>query len=257
MRIFEGFDHSGEIVRPVATIGSYDGVHIGHRHILALLQQTAAQRDGETTLITFHPHPRQVLHPDEPLFLLNTLSEKLELLESPRYRQRDSGSLYVGLQSHLRHRFRHHYLVRSTACRHPDRGAITTTWDMTRPVTARPCANGVSRRASVSKRCRANWSAPKKSAQRSSEARSPRSHATGAQYLGAPYPLHGVLHGDRLTEVDPIKLLPPPGRYPIQWTSTFHPTPLHDTLIVEEARQLRLQGLLSDFPDAPIAVKFQ
>ncbi len=257
MRIFEGFDHSGEIVRPVATIGSYDGVHIGHRHILALLQQTAAQRDGETTLITFHPHPRQVLHPDEPLFLLNTLSEKLELLESLGIDNVILVPFTLAFSRISATDFVHHYLVDQL---HVDTLIVGYNHHLGHDQTGNSTTLrqwGIQAGFRVEEMPRQLVGAEKVSSTvvRGQIAQGAMQQA--AQYLGAPYPLHGVLHGDRLTEVDPIKLLPPPGRYPIQWTSTFHPTPLHDTLIVEEARQLRLQGLLSDFPDAPIAVKFQ
>jgi len=65
----------------VVTIGTFDGVHTGHQQILALMQEEAKKIDGETVIITFDPHPRQVIAARQTaLFLLNSLQEKIELL---------------------------------------------------------------------------------------------------------------------------------------------------------------------------------
>lgn len=63
----------------VITIGSFDGVHLGHLQIINQLKETAAAINGETVIITFHPHPRKVVSSKE-FFILNTLEEKTELL---------------------------------------------------------------------------------------------------------------------------------------------------------------------------------
>ncbi len=69
--------------RPVVTIGTFDGVHSGHRKVLDRLKKIASGIRGETVVFTFHPHPRQVVSPGEKnLRLLNTLDEKVELLRS-------------------------------------------------------------------------------------------------------------------------------------------------------------------------------
>ena len=66
----------------VITIGTFDGLHNGHRKIIELMQSEAARVDGETVIITFDPHPRQVVAKEKaPLFLINILEEKIELLE--------------------------------------------------------------------------------------------------------------------------------------------------------------------------------
>jgi riboflavin kinase/FMN adenylyltransferase len=66
----------------VLTIGTFDGVHIGHQKILLRLREVADAIRGEVTLLTFHPHPRLVLYPDQKdLQLLTTLEEKKKLLE--------------------------------------------------------------------------------------------------------------------------------------------------------------------------------
>ncbi len=66
----------------VVTIGTFDGVHIGHQQIIQQLKATAATVKGETVIITFHPHPRSIVGSfGGSVSLLNTLEEKIELLE--------------------------------------------------------------------------------------------------------------------------------------------------------------------------------
>ena len=66
----------------VLTIGTFDGVHAGHRAVIDVLSQKAEEIGGKTALLTFHPHPRVILHPDNHgLKLLNTMEERMELLE--------------------------------------------------------------------------------------------------------------------------------------------------------------------------------
>ncbi|WP_215226716.1 bifunctional riboflavin kinase/FAD synthetase [Echinicola shivajiensis] len=82
MKIYEGLDHFLPIKNAVVTSGTFDGVHLGHQKILARIRDIADQMDGETVLITFWPHPRLVLHPEEHnLRLLTTFEEKAKLLE--------------------------------------------------------------------------------------------------------------------------------------------------------------------------------
>ncbi len=66
----------------VVTSGTFDGVHVGHQTILERLKEIAARTGGETVVITFWPHPRFVLHPeDKSLKLLSTFEEKVALLK--------------------------------------------------------------------------------------------------------------------------------------------------------------------------------
>ena len=67
----------------VLTIGTFDGVHAGHRAVINVLKEKANKINGETALLTFSPHPRVVLHPDNHnLRLLNTMKEKKALLSN-------------------------------------------------------------------------------------------------------------------------------------------------------------------------------
>lgn len=84
MKIFRSFDEARNIINPVVTTGSFDGVHIGHKTILNRLRMLAEKYNGESVLITFDPHPRKVLYPDtagKDLKLINSQEEKLDLLE--------------------------------------------------------------------------------------------------------------------------------------------------------------------------------
>src|SRR4030042_6419520 len=84
MKVYSGSEKAGEVPSPVITVGSFDGVHAGHRVILARLKRIANRVGGETMLVTFHPHPRKVLYPDSAgrdLKLITTLEEKCMLLE--------------------------------------------------------------------------------------------------------------------------------------------------------------------------------
>jgi len=68
-------------INPVVTIGTFDGVHRGHRKVIAQLNSLAAKAGGESVIFTFYPHPRLVVSKQEHnLRLLTTLDEKIELL---------------------------------------------------------------------------------------------------------------------------------------------------------------------------------
>lgn len=71
-----------EIKNAIVSQGTFDGVHLAHKKIIERLKQIASIKDGQTVLITFEPHPRMVLFPDDHgLQLLSTLNEKIHLLE--------------------------------------------------------------------------------------------------------------------------------------------------------------------------------
>ena len=83
MEIHRSFETLGNIRNPVVTTGTFDGVHIGHKTILNRLRKLADEINGETVLITFHPHPRKVLYPDtkgKGLRLISSQREKIHLL---------------------------------------------------------------------------------------------------------------------------------------------------------------------------------
>jgi len=84
MQVHYSFDSLPVIPFPVVTVGSFDGVHVGHRVIINRLKILARQVAGSSVLITFHPHPRKVLYPNsagKDLSLINSQAEKIRLME--------------------------------------------------------------------------------------------------------------------------------------------------------------------------------
>jgi len=81
LRIYRDLEEYA-VEHAILTQGTFDGVHLGHRQILKRIIETAKNEGGESVLLTFHPHPRHVLFPDQdgPM-MLSTLSEKIEKLE--------------------------------------------------------------------------------------------------------------------------------------------------------------------------------
>ena len=84
MHIHYGPDNL-HIESPVVTMGSFDGVHKGHVKVIEGLKACARKWQGESVIITFDPHPREVLYPNEKRpGILTTLAEKAEILEIGR-----------------------------------------------------------------------------------------------------------------------------------------------------------------------------
>jgi len=84
MKIFKDINEVKLIRNAVVTTGSFDGVHIGHKAIIDRINKLAKEINGESVLITFYPHPRKVLYPDDEgksLKLICSQAEKIELLE--------------------------------------------------------------------------------------------------------------------------------------------------------------------------------
>jgi riboflavin kinase / FMN adenylyltransferase len=82
MQVHYNINQLPDFRNAVITIGTFDGVHLGHRQIINKLKDEARAANGETVIITFHPHPRKVVSSTIlGIRLINTLDEKLELLE--------------------------------------------------------------------------------------------------------------------------------------------------------------------------------
>lgn len=81
MKIVREFENYTENSPKVLSLGMFDGVHLGHISIINLLKSAANEKNLETALLSFWPHPRKVFNPNDDLKLLNTLDEKLYLLE--------------------------------------------------------------------------------------------------------------------------------------------------------------------------------
>lgn len=80
MNVFHNIADFRPGTNTVVTIGTFDGVHKGHRRVIEQVKATAARLGGESVLLTFFPHPRMVLFPNTEQLLLNTEEEKIALL---------------------------------------------------------------------------------------------------------------------------------------------------------------------------------
>ncbi len=80
MAIFYNTNDLPDFSNAVVTVGTFDGVHLGHRVILGEVVKQAKRSDGESVLLTFEPHPRKLLFPDQPLGIITPLQQKLELI---------------------------------------------------------------------------------------------------------------------------------------------------------------------------------
>jgi riboflavin kinase/FMN adenylyltransferase len=74
-------DFNSRIKKNIVTIGTFDGVHLGHKSILEKMKSTTLNNPYESLVLTFFPHPRMVLQQDSTIKLLNTIDEKANLLE--------------------------------------------------------------------------------------------------------------------------------------------------------------------------------
>jgi len=82
MQVHRDINNLPRFKNAVITIGTFDGVHSGHLQIIKQLTEEAEKINGESVIITFHPHPRMILSSEKTVLLLNTLDEKIELLET-------------------------------------------------------------------------------------------------------------------------------------------------------------------------------
>ncbi len=81
MKIFNSINDFSCTKKTVLTLGTFDGVHIGHRKILEKVTHNTENGKEESLVLTFFPHPRMVLQDQSEVKLLNTISEKIDLLE--------------------------------------------------------------------------------------------------------------------------------------------------------------------------------
>lgn len=83
MKLYQHINEFKKLDKAVVTIGTFDGLHLGHREIIQRLKELAQQTGGETVVLTFFPHPRMILRPeDHDIKLINTMPEKAELLRN-------------------------------------------------------------------------------------------------------------------------------------------------------------------------------
>ena len=80
MTIYNNINEFSSTDNTILTIGTFDGVHLGHQKVLERLTNTAIENNLKSTVLTFFPHPRTILNPDKPLKLINSVKERTELL---------------------------------------------------------------------------------------------------------------------------------------------------------------------------------
>lgn len=81
LKIFSSINEFVAVKKTILTLGTFDGVHLGHKSILNKVSQSTLNDTYESVVLTFFPHPRSVLQDKKELKLLNTIPEKIELLE--------------------------------------------------------------------------------------------------------------------------------------------------------------------------------
>ena len=81
LKIFHSINDFRSTKKTIITLGTFDGVHIGHKKILERVLQNTDGEQFESLVLTFFPHPRMVLQGDSDIKLLNTINEKIDLLQ--------------------------------------------------------------------------------------------------------------------------------------------------------------------------------
>lgn len=81
MKVIENYKNFTNSKKSIVTIGTFDGVHIGHQKIIEQLVETAKKNNSNSVLLTFFPHPRMVLQKDNSIRLINTIEERIEILQ--------------------------------------------------------------------------------------------------------------------------------------------------------------------------------
>jgi riboflavin kinase/FMN adenylyltransferase len=82
LKLFHSINDFQSTKKTILTLGTFDGVHIGHKKILERITQNTENGKYESLVLTFFPHPRMVLQEKSEIRLLNTINEKIELLEA-------------------------------------------------------------------------------------------------------------------------------------------------------------------------------
>lgn len=224
MRIFHGFDHLPGFRWPAATVGSYDGVHGGHRELLSEVCRLAHEHGGESVVVTFAPHPRIVLEPATDLRLLTTLDEKAYLLD----RAGIDNLVVVPFTREFSRTSPEDFIRRDLAGRLGVRALVMGYnhhfgrnkeggYESSQSLYAR---SGME----VHEIGKVDVGGEKVS---STVVRTLVEHGRmdrAARLLNHPYLLIADVHDGRIFAADPYKLLPPPGDYPV--TANGDPTTL-------------------------------
>lgn len=81
MRVVKGLSQLEKVNQPIfLTLGNFDGLHLGHRKIIEELIRRSKVSKGQSVVVTFEPHPRKVLEPQKPLYLITSMQHRIKLL---------------------------------------------------------------------------------------------------------------------------------------------------------------------------------
>ena len=81
MKVFHGIENYSYSTKSILTIGTFDGVHIGHQKIIRSLVSRAKEKKLQANLLTFFPHPRMILQKETKIKLIDTQKEKERILK--------------------------------------------------------------------------------------------------------------------------------------------------------------------------------
>ena len=209
-----GFDTLVAPRRSVVTIGSFDGVHTGHRVLLEHLKAMAARCDAESVVVTFDPHPRIAMGRAEGMQLLTTIEERARLLEDVGIDRMVVAHFDEAFRSQPYENFVRDMLISRLGMmgmivgyNHRLGRGSEGNFDKLQPLAAE---------CGFELECVAQHTAVGEDKISSTVVRNVI--ATGdmeraARLLGARYMLSGVVEAGRLTAIDEYKMLPPSGVY--------------------------------------------
>ena len=209
-----GFDISVKPRRAVVTIGSFDGVHQGHRALLEHLKTMAKRMDAESVVVTFDPHPRIAMGRAEGMQLLTTIEERARLLEEVGIDRMVVAHFDDKFRSQPYESFVRDMLIERLGMvgmivgyNHRLGRGSEGNFDKLQPLAAE---------CGFELECVAQHRADGEDKVSSTVVRNVIAEGDmerAARLLGARYMLSGVADGGTIAEIDEYKMLPPAGEY--------------------------------------------
>lgn len=214
MTIYRNIESPLSLPAPVVTVGSFDGMHIGHRTITDRLCSIARDTGGTATLVTLYPHPRKVLGLDtEGFFTLSSLEEKERLIEDAGVDALVEIEFTPAFGMMSSEEFARKVLHDTIGARHVIVGYDHHFGHDRRGDFASLSALGGELGFEVTRMSRQDAEGEKVSSTTVRKALMCGDMETAVRYLGHPYLFIGDVANGVLSVDDDMKLMPPPGRY--------------------------------------------